>query len=164
MAVPLAHFSERPGFTHLGERPDHTGPIAVRVDGSRQSFDALRAAADHSMSRSRSLVVIDATNSPDVIPEFPEMGDRELAAARGIFGNDHVEVTQEQTPGIGGLLTQASDLNASLLVLSVPETAEVAASEELLAHILEAPYNVLLMSPQTIYAGGSAEGDSHAGS
>lgn len=140
-------YSERPGFTVVGGHPSRIGPVAVRADGSRESFEAIRAAADHAMLRTCGMIVIGDTEPPGSTPEFDDIDDRDLSVAQGIFQNDHVSVLPAASPSLADLARQVEELGASLLVLNVDEVDELAGSPALMARMIDAPFDVLMLAP-----------------
>jgi hypothetical protein len=140
-------YSERPGFTVVGGHASRVGPVAVRVDGSRESFEAIRAAADHAMVRTCGMIVIGDTDPPGSTPQFDDIDEREQSVAQGIFQNDHVSLLPAASPSLSDLAHQVEDLQASLLVLNVDEVDEVASSPALMARMINAPFDLLLLAP-----------------
>jgi len=137
-------FSERPGFTLIGGRPTRTGPVLVRVDGSRASFEAIRVAVGHAMTRTCGMVVVDDAAN-DEPPLFEDVDERERSVARGIFRNTQVSRVANTSGGLAGVVGQGEQLNASLLVLNQEEVRAVAGSPALLARVLDAPFDVLML-------------------
>lgn len=140
-------YSERPGFTVVGSHPSRVGPVAVRVDGSRESFDAIRAAASHAMVRTCGMIVIGDTESPGSTPEFDDIDDRDQSVAQGIFQNDHVSLLPAVSDSLADLARQVEELGASLLVLNVDEVDEIAGSPALMARMIDAPFDLLMLAP-----------------
>jgi hypothetical protein len=145
-ATEGTEFSERPGFTVVGSHPSRVGPVAVRADGSRESFDAIRAAADHAMVRTCGMIVIGNTDPPGSTPEFDDIDDRDLSVAQGIFQNDHVTVLPAASSSLADLARQVEELGASLLVLNVDEVDEIAGSPALMARLINAPFDLLMLA------------------
>jgi hypothetical protein len=138
-------FSERPGFTFIGARATRMGPVLVRVDGSRASFEAIRIAVGQAMTRTCGMVVVDDGTPLDESPEFEDVDERERSVARGIFSNTHVSRVSNPSGGLAGVVGQGEELHASLLVLNEDEVRAVAASPALLARVLDAPFDVLML-------------------
>lgn len=146
-AVEGVEYSERPGFTVVGGHPSRIGPVAVRIDGSRESFEAVRAAAGHAMVRTCGMIVIDETDTSGSVPSFDDIDEREQSVAQGIFQNDHVSMLPAASPSLADLAHQVEDLGASLLVLNVDEVDEVASSPELMARMINGSFDLLLLAP-----------------
>ncbi|MFZ0014577.1 MAG: hypothetical protein WAL25_10740 [Acidimicrobiia bacterium] len=144
-ASEAREFSERPGFTLIGGRPTRNGPVLVRVDGSRASFEAIRIAVGQAMTRTCGMVVVDDAAPLSESPHFEDVDERERSVARGIFRNTHVSRVANPSGGPAGVIGQGEQLKASLLVLNKDEVRTVAESPALLARVLDAPFDVLML-------------------
>jgi hypothetical protein len=144
-AIAASRYSERPGFTLIGGLPSLSGPVAVRHDGTRASFTALRTAVDQAMTRTCGLVVFDETGLLESAD--PEgLDDRERSVAKGILANSHVSQMPLDPPGLPAAIEACTALRASLLVLNEEETARVFSSPNLLASMGAAPCDFLFLS------------------
>lgn len=146
MARPST-FSERPGFTVVGGRPTTVGPVVARLDGSRGSFLAMRAAVGHAMTRICGLIILDETASADFPFEAGVVDERERSVVEGILGNSHVSRVGVENPGLASAIQHGIDLDASLLVLSADDIGELMTTPLLVTALLAAPYDVLLLAP-----------------
>ncbi|HEX6221995.1 MAG TPA: hypothetical protein VF115_12955 [Acidimicrobiia bacterium] len=149
MTAPMI-FSERPGFTHVGGLPTDIGPVVARLDGSRNSFMALRAAVGHAMTRTCEMVVLDETGEPGFPFSADVIDERERSVAAGILGNNHVSRLRVESPGLGEAIRRSVDLNASLLVLNADDVARAMATPDILAALLDTPCDVLMLAPGTM--------------
>lgn len=142
-------FSERPGFTIVGGQPTTVGPVVTRLRASRDSFVAMRAAVGHAMTRICGMILLDETNQDD----FPFEGlldERERSAAEGILHNSHVSRLRADEPGVAEAIRRCIEVEASLLVLGSDDMAELADDPDLMTGLLEAPFDVLLLTPGDI--------------
>lgn len=139
-------FSERPGFTLIGGMPTTVGPVVTRLDGSRGSFCAMRAAVGHAMTRTCGMILFDETGTWD-FPFTPDVIDeRERSVVQGILANHHVSRMPVDTPGLAEAIRRSLDLDASLLVLNAEDAAQMTATPALLADLLDCPYDVLVLA------------------
>lgn len=148
-AIEGLEYSERPGFTLIGGHPTKVGPVIVRIDGSRQSFAAVRTAVGHAMTRICGMIILDDTRQTGEAPVFIDINEREQSVADGILQNNHVTVLPVSMPGLAGVVGVGEELEASLLVLSPDDVETAAASPALLARLINAPFDVLLLAPGT---------------
>lgn len=141
--------SPRPGFTLVGGLPG-AGPVVVRVDGSRESFGAMRTAANHAMSRSCGLVIIGRVAGPVPSPDavFDDLDERERAVAVGILRNSHVTLVPRASPVLDDVLEQCYVLGASLLVLNRREIEALGDNPELLGRVLGARFDLLMITTE----------------
>jgi hypothetical protein len=161
-AIGHSSYSPRPGFTLLGRQPSEVGPVVVHVDGTRESFRALRAASDHAMNRSCSVVVIDSTGKAATEPAlvFADIEEREAASAVTIFHNEHVSIVDDLPDT--GYVPFLTGLGTSLLVLSSNEVTSLASDPAHLRELIEAPFDLMLLTPDDPQIASSAT--SEAGS
>ncbi len=145
-ATESISYSPRPGFTRVGGVPTGIGPVVVHVDGTAESLFALRAAAAQAMTRGTDIVVVDGTGLVGSDPEaaFAEMDDRERAVAAGIIRNHHVMVLE--APSSDPTVEFYLELSTSLLVLAVDEVAALADQPERMSDLLEAPFDLMLLT------------------
>jgi len=142
-------YSERPGFTLVGGIPTRIGPVVVRMDGSRESFEAIKTAVAQAMTRTCGLVVLDASpeaGTSDGTPRFDRIDGRERATAVGIFRNTNVSRVPTD-PDLDALADQSEGLQASLLVLSSRDVEGLAETPEVLSRIMSARFDVLMLTP-----------------
>lgn len=137
-------FSERRGFTLIGGHPASVGPVAVRADGSRESFEAILVAAGQAMNRNCGMVVLSVF--PDSMPAFDTIDDRSQAYLHRVLNDHHVALLSHCSADLADLLDLTIEVEASLLVLNVNESAEMASSTELTSRLIEAPFDLFLLS------------------
>ena len=144
---PPPVYSPRPGFTYIGGTPTTVGPVVVPIDDSHDSYLALRAAADHAMSRSSGLVVLaDTSTKPGV---FTNLDTRETAASIGILNNTHVSTIPLDDLDTTAVIEECLALDASLLVMSAAKFEDVVTEPSVLSDLLQAAVDVLLVTRVT---------------
>jgi len=139
-------FSERPGFTIIGGQPTTVGPVVTRLNGSRGSFVAMRAAVGHAMTRICGMIILDETGGVGFPFEEGVVDERERSVAEGILGNSHVSRLPVDEPGLDEAIRRGIEAEASLLVLGPDDMPSLAESPELMATLIEAPFDVLLLA------------------
>lgn len=123
------------------------GPVVVPIDDSHDGYVALRAAADHAMSRSAGLVVLaDSATSSDP-GFFTDLDTREEAASLGILNNNHVSTIPLDDIDSTTVIEECLSLEASLLVMSASKFEDVVSEPSVLSDLLHAAVDVLLVTP-----------------
>jgi hypothetical protein len=98
------------------------------------------------MTRICGMIILDETN-PDEFPFEGLVDDRERSVAVGILRNSHVSRMPVDEPGLGETIRRGIEVQASLLVLGSDDMAELADDPDLMTALLEAPFDVLLLTP-----------------
>ncbi|HEU4318452.1 MAG TPA: hypothetical protein VFS66_00040 [Acidimicrobiia bacterium] len=137
-------FSERRGFTLIGGHPASVGPVAVRADGSRESFEAVLAAAGQAMNRNCGMVVLSVF--PDSWPTFDSIDARSQSYLNRVLNDHHVALLSNCPGDLADLVDLAMEVEASLLVLNVSESAQMASCAELTSALIQAPFDLFLLS------------------
>ena len=161
--IPPPLYSARPGFTAIGGMPSQVGPVVVHIDGSDESLDALRSAADQAMTRSSGIIVLDGTGVAAESPAeaFSEVEPRRQELAAAILRNDHVEVRGDAPdPSVELYL----GLGASLVIFGAGEVAALAERLDLLAALMAAPFDLMLLADAVVGAQMTSSATSEAGS
>lgn len=134
--------SPRRGFTVVGDHITEIGPVVVRVDGSSESYRALRAAAEVAMARSCGVVVLEHESSS----LFPDLEERDRATAKSILRNSNVSVLATMPEDIEELVRRCRELKASMLVLSHVEFGELESDARLIGQITREGFDLLLVA------------------
>lgn len=134
--------SPRRGFTVVGDHTTDIGPIVVRVDGSSESYRALRAAAEMAMTRSCGVVVLEHESSAG----FPELDERDRSTALSILRNSNVTVMATLLEDIEMLSRRCRELQASMLVLSQGDLRTLETDAPLLARLTGESFDLLLIA------------------
>jgi hypothetical protein len=134
--------SARRGFTVVGDHITEVGPVVVPVNGSAESYRALRAAAEVAMARSCGVVVLEHEGSS----AFPGLEERERATALSILRNSNVTVMAAILEDIELLTRRCHELRASMLVLSQVDFRSVETDQALVARLAGESFDLLLVA------------------
>ena len=126
----------------VGDHPTEIGPVVVRVDGSLDSYRALRAAAEVAMSRSCGIVVLEHESSS----QFPNLEERERSTAVAILRNSNVTVLATLVEDVDHLTKRCRELRASMLVLSHGDFRDVEAHPGMLGRLAGEGFDLLLVA------------------
>jgi len=144
---PPPVYSPRPGFTYIGGSPTPVGPVVVPIDDTHDGYLALRAAADHAMSRSCGLVVLADSSTASDPGTFSDLDTREEAASIGILNNTHVSTIPLDDLDTAAVIDECLSLEASLLVMNASKFDDILAEPSVLVDLLDAAIDVLLVTP-----------------
>lgn len=134
--------SPRRGFTVVGDHVTEVGPVVVRVDGSSESYRALRAAAEVAMARSCGVVVLEHEGSS----LFPDLEERDRATAQSILRNSNVSVLATISEDIEQVSRRCRELRASMLVLSHVDFGALESDARLIGQITREGFDLLLIA------------------
>jgi hypothetical protein len=144
MARDLAQHepSPRRGFTVVGDHITEIGPVVVRVDGSPESYRALRAAAEVAMARSCGVVVLDYEGAT----RFHGLEERDRSTAGAILRNSNVSVIATALEDIEVLTRRCLELRASMLVLGQRDFGDLESNPNLIARLANEGLDLLLVA------------------
>jgi hypothetical protein len=106
----------------------------------------MRAAVGHAMTRICGMIILDETGGVGFPFEEGVVDERERSVAEGILGNSHVSRLPVDEPGLDEAIRRGIEAEASLLVLGPDDMPSLAESPELMATLIEAPFDVLLLA------------------